>query len=69
MVQLYNLPSLFIFSLALARMGFIQGDPFMTTAIVLIMASIAVFVLFPISTIFSKVVFLEDGTIYPNGFL
>jgi iron(III) transport system permease protein len=59
---------LFIFSLALARMGFIQGDPFMTTAIVVIMASIAVFVLFPISTIFSKVVFLEDGTFTPMAF-
>ena len=59
---------LFIFSLALARMGFIQGDPFMTTAIVMIMVSIAVFVLFPISTIFSKVVFLEDGTFTPMAF-
>jgi len=59
---------LFIFSLALARMGFIQGDPFMTTAIVTIMASIAVFVLFPISTIFSKVIFLEDGTFTPMAF-
>ena len=59
---------LLIFSLALARMGFIQGDPFMTTAIVTIMASIAVFVLFPISTIFSKVVFLEDGTFTPMAF-
>jgi iron(III) transport system permease protein len=59
---------LLIFSLALARMGFIQGDPFMTTAIVIIMASIAVFVLFPISTIFSKVVFLEDGTFTPMAF-
>jgi iron(III) transport system permease protein len=39
---------LLIFSLALARMGFIQGDPFMTAAIVIIMASIAIFVLFPI---------------------
>lgn len=59
---------LFVFSLALARMGFIQGDPFMTTAIVTIMASIAVFVLFPISTIFSKVIFLEDGTFTPMAF-
>lgn len=59
---------LFVFSLALARMGFIQGDPFMTTAIVTIMASIAVFVLFPISTIFSKVIFLEDGTFTPLAF-
>ena len=59
---------LFIFSLALARLGFIQGDPFMTTAIVIIMASIAVFVLFPISTIFSKVLFLDDGTFTPMAF-
>ncbi len=59
---------LLIFSLALARMGFIQGDPFMTTAIVVIMASIAVFVLFPISTIFSKVLFLDDGTFTPMAF-
>ena len=59
---------LLIFSLALARMGFIQGDPFMTTAIVVIMASIAVFVLFPISTIFSKVLFLDDGTFTPFAF-
>ena len=59
---------LLIFSLALARLGFIQGDPFMTTAIVIIMASIAVFVLFPISTIFSKVLFLEDGTFTPMAF-
>ncbi len=59
---------LFIFSLAVARMGFIQGDPFMTTAIVVIMTSIAVFVLFPISTIFSKVIFLEDGTFTPMAF-
>ncbi|MCP3891648.1 MAG: iron ABC transporter permease [Desulfobulbaceae bacterium] len=59
---------LFIFSLAVARMGFIQGDPFMTTAIVMIMTSIAVFVLFPISTIFSKVIFLEDGTFTPMAF-
>ncbi|HID70895.1 MAG TPA: iron ABC transporter permease [Desulfobacterales bacterium] len=59
---------LLIFALALARMGFIQGDPFMTTAIVLIMASIAVFVLFPISTVFSKVLFLDDGTFTPLAF-
>lgn len=59
---------LLIFSLALARLGFIQGDPFMTTAIVIIMASIAVFVLFPISTIFSKVLFLDDGTFTPMAF-
>ena len=59
---------LLIFALALARMGFIQGDPFMTAAIVIIMASIAVFVLFPISTIFSKVLFLEDGTFTPLAF-
>ena len=59
---------LLIFSLALARMGFIQGDPFMTTAIVVIMASIAVFVLFPISTVFSKVIFLDDGTFTPMAF-
>ncbi len=59
---------LLIFSLALARMGFIQGDPFMTTAIVMIMTSIAVFVLFPISTIFSKVIFLDDGTFTPMAF-
>lgn len=59
---------LLIFSLALARLGFIQGDPFMTTAIVIIMASIAVFVLYPISTIFSKVLFLEDGTFTPMAF-
>ena len=60
---------LFIFSLALARLGFIQGDPFMTTAIVIIMASIAIFVLFPISTIFSKVLYLEDGTFTPMAFI
>jgi len=59
---------LLIFSLALSRMGFIQGDPFMTTAIVFIMASIVVFVLFPISTIFSKVLYLEDGTFTPLAF-
>ncbi len=59
---------LLILSLALARMGFIQGDPFMTAAIVIIMASIAVFVLFPISTIFSKVLFLDDGTFTPMAF-
>ena len=59
---------LLIFALALARMGFIQGDPFMTTAIVVIMASIAVFVLFPISTVFSKVLFLDDGTFTPMAF-
>ena len=59
---------LLIFSLSLARMGFIQGDPFMTTAIVLIMASIAVFVLFPISKVFSKVLYLDDGTFTPLAF-
>lgn len=59
---------LLIFALALARMGFIQGDPFMTSAIVLIMASIAVFVLFPISKVFSKVLFLDDGTFTPFAF-
>ena len=32
-----------IFSLTLARMGFVQGDPFMTTAIVFVMASIIIF--------------------------
>jgi len=32
------------------------------------MASIAVFVLYPISTIFSKVLFLEDGTFTPMAF-
>ncbi len=60
---------LFIFSLALARLGFIQGDPFMTTAIVVIMASITIFVLFPISTVFSKVLYLEDGTFTPMAFI
>jgi len=57
-----------IFSLTLARMGFVQGDPYMTTAIVFVMASIVVFVLFPILIIFSKVIIAEDGTFTPYLF-
>ncbi len=54
-----------IFALTLSRMGFVQGDPFMTSAIVFVMASIVLFVLFPIVIIFSKVIIAEDGTLTP----
>ncbi len=56
---------LFILAMSLAAMGYIQGDPFMTSAIVIIMASIGVFVLFPVWTIFSKVIVSDDGTFTP----
>ncbi len=54
-----------IFSLTLARIGFVQGDPFMTSAIVFVMVSIAIFVLFPVSIIFSKVLISDDGSFTP----
>ena len=58
-----------VFSLALSRRGLIQGDPFMTGSVVLIIAGIAIFVFFPISTVFSKVIFTTDGSFRPSLFV
>ncbi len=57
-----------ILSMALARRGFIQGDPFMTGSVLFIIVAIAIFVFFPVSTVFSKVLFAKDGSFTPDLF-
>ena len=57
-----------ILALALARLGFIQGDPFMTGAILLVGGLVGVFIYFPVLTIFSKVVVDDKGAFTPFMF-
>ena len=57
-----------ILALALARIGFIQGDPFMTGAILIVVTLIVIFIFFPVSTIFSKVLIDENGVFTPFAF-
>jgi len=58
-----------VFALALARLGYIQGDPFMTGSVLLVIISVAIFVFFPVSTVFSKVLIAKDGTFTPYLFI
>ncbi len=57
-----------IAALAFARRGYIQGDAFMTGSILLIGGLIVAFILFPISTILSKVLVDMNGTFTPFRF-
>jgi iron(III) transport system permease protein len=57
-----------ILALALARIGFIQGDPFMTGAILIVVTLIVIFIFFPVSTIFSKVLVDDNGVFTPFAF-
>ncbi|MCB2099613.1 MAG: iron ABC transporter permease [Rhodobacterales bacterium] len=57
-----------IAAVALARLGFIRGDAFMTASILIIVGLVILFVFFPISMVFSKVLVDLDGTFTPFAF-
>lgn len=57
-----------ILALVLARMGLVQGDPFMTGAILLVSGLVIAFIFWPVSTIFSKVIVNEQGQFTPFQF-
>jgi len=57
-----------ILALALARMGLVQGDPFMTGAILLVSGLVLFFIFWPVSTIFSKVIVNDQGAYTPLMF-
>ena len=55
-------------AIAFARLGYIQGDGFMTGSIMLIGGLIVAFILFPISTILSKIFISMSGEFTPFRF-
>lgn len=57
-----------ILALALARLGFLRGDAFMTGAILLIGGTVILFIFFPISTVFGRVLISEEGVFTPFQF-
>ncbi len=57
-----------IMALAFARLGYVRGDAFMTGAIILIVATVVLFIFFPVSTIFFKVLFDRAGAFVPLQF-
>ena len=57
-----------VLAVALARMGFIKGDPFMTGAILLVSGLVVVFIYYPVLTIFSKVIISDKGVFTPFAF-
>lgn len=57
-----------IAALAVARLGYVQGDAFMTGSILLITGLVVTFILFPISTILIKILVDAQGTFTPFRF-
>ena len=57
-----------LFSYGIARLGFLQGDTFIAGAVTFIIFIIAVFVFYPVTQIFYKVVIAKDGTLAPLQF-
>jgi iron(III) transport system permease protein len=57
-----------IFSYGIARLGFLQGDTFISGAVTFIIFIIAVFVFYPVMQIFYKVMLDKSGDIAPLQF-
>ncbi|PID44367.1 MAG: iron ABC transporter permease [Proteobacteria bacterium] len=57
-----------LFSYGIARLGFLQGDTFISGAVVFIIFVIGVFIFFPVLTIFYKVMVSKDGGFAPMQF-
>jgi iron(III) transport system permease protein len=57
-----------IFSYGMARLGFLQGDTFSSGTVTLIIFVIAIFVFFPVLTIFYQVLIDREGTFAPLQF-
>ncbi len=57
-----------VLAVALARMGFVKGDPFMTGAILLVSGIVVTFIFFPVLTVFSKVIVNDKGVFTPFAF-
>jgi len=57
-----------VLALALARMGFVKGDPFMTGSILLVSGLVVAFIYYPVLTIFSKVIVNDKGVFTPFAF-
>lgn len=54
-----------VMAMAFARLGYVRGDAFMTGAIILIIVTVVLFIFFPVSTIFVKVLYDKEGTFVP----
>ena len=52
-------------AMSFARLGYVRGDAFMTGAIILIVATVVLFIFFPVTTIFIKVLFDRAGAFAP----
>lgn len=57
-----------LFSYGLARLGFLQGDIFISGTVVFIIFVIAIFVFYPVGQIFYKVLINKDGGFAPFQF-
>ncbi len=58
-----------IFSYGMARLGFLQGDVFISGSVTFIILIILVFVFYPVTQIFYKVAVTKDGAIAPFQFI
>lgn len=57
-----------ILAMAFARLGLLRGDSFMTGAVILIVATVILFIFFPVSTVFVKVLFDSQDAFAPFQF-
>ncbi len=57
-----------VFSYGIARLGFLQGDTFISGAVAFIILIIGIFVFFPILQIFYKVAINKEGALVPFQF-
>jgi len=57
-----------VFSYGIARLGFLQGDTFVSGTVTFIIFVIAIFVFFPVLGIFYKVMVTKDGSFAPLQF-
>jgi len=57
-----------LFSYGIARLGFLQGDVFISGAVTIIIFIIFIFVFYPVSQIFYKVIVTKDGGFAPLQF-
>lgn len=64
-----GLSFLFLFSVGLAEQGVMRGDFFVIAAIALLVALVAVFVFYPVLSMFVGAVQDIDGSFEPSGFL
>jgi len=57
-----------LFSYGIARLGFLQGDVFISGAVTVIILIISIFVFYPVLQIFYKVIVAKDGSLDPFQF-